>query len=832
MSAYLRALDFPRLILLLVAVLACAAGYYATRFSFDASSDTLVVQGDPDLAAYLRVSERFGGDEFLLMTFQPGRGAAGAALERANLDVLARLQAELEALPGVASVFSILDVPLLESPPLPLAELADGFRTLRAPDVDLDLARKELTSSPVFSDLLITDDARASALRVTLALDGELLAVDRERAALRQQQDEAEAAGTALDTADQTRLETLEARHDVLREGYVQRRQQLIDAVRAVRDRYRGEGTLYIGGVPMIAADMVAFVKNDLAVFGSSVLFLIMLMLGWFFRRVRWVLLPIGTSALTVLFSVGVLGAAQRPATVVSSNFISLLAIITISLTIHLIVRYRELAHREPDLSVRDLVRGTMRSKFAPCLYNTLTTMAAFASLMAARIVPVEDFGWMMCLGIGVGFVVTFTFFPAVLMLLGPGRPAAVTGEELSLTRVMSQLARWQYVGVTLFALIWAVVVTVGISRVSMDNRFFEYFKEDTDIHQGMRFIDANLGGTIPFDVVVKLAPYQAPDPDDDFAGGDDFFDEEDDVYPQRYWFTRDRLDLLARLHRFVEQHEVVGKVMSLTTLDRLGARFKDGEQLTSVEVAAVLGLLPEELRSELIEPYASPATGELRLNARIIETGPAFDRAQLATDVEQFAVRQLGLAPGAVEVTGMMVLFDRMLKQLFRSQVDTIGYVLLATFLMFLVLLRSVRYAILGLVPNVLSAASVIGIMGYAGIPLDMMTITIAAISVGIGVDDAIHYLHRFQEEYAREGDVRLAVAWSHGTIGRAMYFTSMTIIVGFSVLCLSNFVPTILFGVLTALAMALALLANLTLLPSLLVLLMAPPRRPLPKI
>ena len=800
-----------------------AAGYFATQFSFDASSDTLVVQGDPDLATYLRVSEQFGGDEFLLMTFEP---AEGDALAPANLDTLARLEADLETVDGVAGVFSILDVPLLESPPVPLGELAEGFKTLTAEGVDLDLARRELTTSPLFRDLLITRDGSASALRIDLALDGELLQVDRERAALRVTQRELAARGEALPAEDLARLEILEARHDVLRERYVERRNVLIAEVREIRDAYRRHGELHLGGVPMIAADMITFVKSDLVVFGTSVVVLIMAVLYWFFRRLRWVLLPVATSAVTVLLSVGVLGAAEKPATVVSSNFISLLAIITISLTIHLIVRYRELLFRDPDLDGRELVRRTMISKFAPCLYNALTTMAAFGSLMASRIVPVEDFGFMMCLGIAIGMVATFTFFPAVLLLLPVGKPSVTLNQELGLARVLGELSRWRYVSITALGAVVAVAAVVGIGRVSMDNRFLDYFRADTDIYQGMYFVDRHLGGTIPFDVVVRFQPYEPLSAEEE----DDFFAVEEETYPERYWYTRDKLDRVLALHRYLEERPEVGKVVSVASLDLVARGITDGRPLSSAEVAGVLGALPEDLRGELLKPYADPDSGQFRLNARVVESSGSFDRAELAREIERFAVEELGFAPEEVEITGMMVMFDSMLKQLFSSQVDTLSYVVLAAFLMFLILLRSFGYATLGLVPNVIAAASVIAFMGYANIPLDLMTITIAAISVGIGVDDAIHYLHRFKEEREKEDDVRLAVAWSHATIGHAMYFTSVTVIAGFSVLMLSNFVPTILFGLLTAVAMALALLANLSLLPSLLVLFLAAPRRKLP--
>ena len=807
-QGYVSLLNHPKWLLFVVAGLLVVGGFFATRFSFDASSETLVVEGDPDLAAYERVSETFGGDAFLLLTFAPHDGDP---LSAANLERLWQLQNRVLAIDGVMSVFSLLDAPLLSSPPIPLEQLADGFRTLRSPDVDKALAANELRTSPLFRELLISNDGNTTAMRIDIAPDVALNDLEARRATLRNQ--------AQLTDAETGELELLDMRHPEERQRYLDSRTQLISEIRHLRTEYSEFGLLHLGGVPMIAADMIQFVKNDLIVFGGTVMVLIMIILYLFFGSARWVLLPIAAAGVTIVLTMGVLGFLEKPATVISSNFVSLLAITTISLTIHLIVRYRELLQVSEELDSEDLVEVTMTSKFAPCLYTALTTIAAFGSLTVSDIVPVEDFGWMMCLGIAIAFVVTFSFFPAALLLMGRAAPLVDFGKELGVTRVLSHLARWQSTAIVTIALVWSVAAIFGISRVSLDNRFVDYFQDDTDISQGMTYIDQHLGGTVPFDVVLKFEPFE--DLQDPFDEEDDLFgDTEADTFPERYWFTRDKLDRVQAVHRFLEAREEVGKVVSLASLDELATQLNGGQPLNNVQLAAVLGALPVDLRDELIRPYGSPATGEVRLSARVIESGPHFDRDALVTDILTFSEDELHLGEDQVVVSGMLVLFNSMLQQLFSSQVDTLAYVLLAAFAMFVILLRSVLYAVLGLIPNILAAATVIAFMGYAGIPLDMMTITIAAISIGIGVDNAIHYLHRFRIEHEKWGDVRVAIAWSHASIGRALYFTGFTIIAGFSVLCFSNFVPTIMFGLLIAVAMVLALLANLTLLPSLLVL------------
>ena len=775
---FLAMLARPRTVLVVGTLLAVLAAFYSTRFSFDASADTLVVEGDANFAAYERITETFSGDDFLLITFAP---QDGVLLSETNIETMSRLQARIADVDGVSSVFSLLDVPLLKSPPVPITELSAGLKTLRSEGVDRELAVEELRTSPLFRELLISADGGSGAMRANMVPPTEVV-------------------GDA---------DPLEAR-----QRYLAARDQTIADIRDIQAEFSQFGRVHIGGVPMIAADMIAFVKNDLLIFGGVVLLLIMLVLYFAFRELRWVFLPIATAGLAVLYTTGTLGFLQTAATVISSNFVSLLVIMTISLTIHLIVRYRELRKRADGPKGQALVVETFVSKFAPCFYTALTTIAAFGSLTVSDIPPVEDFGWMMCLGVALAFVTAFTIFPALLMLLDGGESAQSEKPPARFIHYLSQVSQHKAAWVCLISVVVAIAAGVGMSRLSLDNRFIDYFQDDTEIHQGMVYIDQHLGGTVPFEVVVTFKPWET------VVIEDDFFAEESDDFPDRYWYTRDKLDRLAALHKVLEAREEVGKVLSVSSLDELARDFTDGEPLNDLELVAVLSAIPASIKTELIDPYAVPTKGQMRLSGRVIESGPYFDRDALVAEVRDYAENSLGFAPDEVVVSGMLVLFNDMLQELFVSQRDTLAYVLLATLLMFLILLRSVKFALIGLAPNVLSAAAVVGFMGLAGIPLDMMTTTIAAISIGIGVDFAIHYLHRYRIELAAGSSARQAVGICHANIGRALYLTGITIIIGFSVLVFSNFVPTIMFGLLVAVAMGLALIANLSLLPSLLVL------------
>ncbi|MEO0425167.1 MAG: MMPL family transporter [Pseudomonadota bacterium] len=803
-GCYHGCLRNARLIQLAILLACVAALAFVGRFSFDASSDTLVAQGDPELAYFQEIVERFGQREALFLTYTPHQGEL---FSDQHVQVLKALQGELESVPGVLQVTSFLDVPLLRSPPVALSELADGYGTIRE-GADLRMARDELMGSPLFRDLLVSADGTTTALQVELKDNVPLREAKRELDVLR-------AVEGGVDLIEEAAAAD---RYRELKTAHQAERAKLLSEVRAIRAAYEDSARLYLGGVPMVSADIIDFVRRDMRLLSGAVVLLMAGALYAFFGRWRWVLIPLGTVSVTVLIMLGLLGLLGQPATAVSSNFIPLLAITTISFTIHLIARYRELCIIGYSNDHIALVYETMKSKLAPCLYTALTTAVAFASLMVSDIRPVAEFGFIMVLGIGVGLVVTYSFFAGILVMVPYSKKPKPQTQAALLTGSFSKLATsrpWTIlvVSVALAAAGWA-----GITQLSVNNRFVDYFRSGSEIRDGMVFIDENLGGTIPFEVVLEFPPWEPEetDEDDDFAS---FDDDEPDVFPERYWFTPSRVALLDRLESYLGERAEVGKVISISTLEQIARAFNDNKPLDYLQITAVLALVPEEIKASLIRPYASPATGELRLSARIHETGPKFSQEELFADIENYAVTELGLEREQVHVTGMAVLFNDMLKRLFSSQQSTLLAVLGAILLTFAVLLRSIRLAILGILPTALAAESVLAVMGWVGIPLDIMTITTAAIIVGIGVDDAIHYLHRFKEERALGHDTVTAVRNSHASIGNALYFTSITVVVGFSVLALSSFVPTIYFGVLTALAMVLALVANLVVLPALLI-------------
>lgn len=805
---YRKFLQRPIIILVLMCLMCAAAIFQLPHLKFDASADTLIAQGDPELVFYNDIVKTFGEKSFLVLTYTPYENQL---LSATHINRIAKLVNELKQVKGVNDVQSLLDAPLLNSPAIPLTELQNGFRTLQSVDVDFDLARQELTTSPLFRELIISADGQTTAIRIDLETNNVLEAKRVEKAQFLNQKE--------LDIYEAAQLARLEDEIDALNEQDKANTQLTINSVRAIRDSYSSGSRLFLGGVPMVAADMVEFVKDDMATFGLAILALLVITLYWFFRRVRWVLIPLATTGVTLLLMMGLLAAIGQPITAISANMVALLTIITISFTIHLAARYRELyeAYKD-DPRPCALPHATMRSKLEPCLYTAITTMVAFASLTTSDIVPIIDFGWMMCIGICLSLIVTYSFFASVLVLVPKNESIESIAHTPRLTAWFARMSTDRPVRVLWIALLAIVVSVVGLQQLKIGTRLVEYFRADTEIRQGLNFIDQELGGTIPLDIVLQFDPFEQPDvvEEDPF---DDFAEEGTDNYPERFWYTPEKLAMIDKLQVFLESKEALGKSISLANMERVARSFNNNEALSYTQLTAIMGLLPDDVRTNLISPYASPHTGQMRISSRIHETGPEHNLHDLIADIENFAINVVGFAPESVHVTGVAVLFSDMLKQLVDSQLFTVAFVILATFLMFAFLLRSVSLALIALAPNLLAAVLILAFMGFAGIPLDVMTITIAAVIIGIGVDDAIHYLHRFKEEIDEGHSTVTAVKITHESTGKALYLTTLIVVVGFSVLLFSRFVPTVYFGWLAALAMILALTANLTLLPALLV-------------
>ena len=777
------------------------------NFKLDASSDSLVLESDDDLKYYREVSTDYSSSDFLIIIFDPKEDL----FAEQTISKVREMVSVFEQINGVESVLSYLDAPLLFSPKLGMSELADNLRTIEGDEVDKDLARKEFQNSPLYTELLTDADARYTALQLLLESNKEYEMAINKRYEILDLINSNNYRPLIHDLA----LEEINTEIKALNTELSQERDILIETTRAAMSNFDDSGDLFLGGTAMIASDMISFIKSDLQYFALGVLIMFVLTLSIIFKKARWVAMPLVSSALIALFVIGFLGWMDWRVTVVSSNFISLLLIISISLTIHLIVRYQELFEFNPSLNKTELVSLTIEQMLKPCFYTALTTIIAFASLGVSEIKPVIDFGKMMVAGIFFAFIFSFILFPVFMLLFTSDQGKESKDFSKGVTVVFSSLTERFGNYIIIAALFLFSVSLYGVNQLTVENRFIDYFKPSTEIYKGMELLDTKLGGTAPLDIVIN-APlgWDQNVEEDNF---DDDFGFEDDEPNNGYWWNTISLDQLEEIHDYVDSLPEIGKVLSVASGIKVARELKDGEPLSELDLALVKNMLPEDIKDNLLSSYISDDENQVRISARVIESAKGLNRNELLTKISKTLQTEYKLDKDQFRLTGLAVLYNNMLQSLFDSQIGTIVIVFTIIFFMFLILFRSLYLSIIGIIPNLLAATVVLGTMGLFAIPLDIMTITVAAISVGMAVDNTIHYIHRFKKEFNNTGIYKESMKNSHRTIGRAMFYTSLTIILGFLVFATSNFNPSVYFGFFVSLAMVMALLGALTLLPQL---------------
>jgi predicted RND superfamily exporter protein len=873
-----------------VILIAIAMAFGLPNFKLDASADSLTLENDTALAYYRESLQKYGSSDFLVVTYTP---YTGDLFDDKSLQTLDKMHKELEKVDGVASVLSMMNVPLLYSPKITVSQLKDPPRTLSLPNIDRDMVRKEFLESPIYKNLILSKDGQTTAILATMKLDNEYLSLVNARDTLRIKRD-----ADGLTSKETIELEDVSKKFLDYRTLRAAEERERVADIRERMSKFKGDAQVFLGGPSMITADMVDFIKSDLKIFGAGILLFIIATLAVIFRQLRWVVLPLITCVLAVEIILGYLSWIDWRLTVISSNFVSLLLIITLALTIHLIVRYRELLRDGPDRSQLDLVRDTVRHMILPCVYTVLTTVVAFVSLVVSDIRPVIDFGWMMTMGIILALFLAFIIIPAGMMILGKAKNTDSGDNSASFTLRFSNFTE-KFGGVVLsLALIAGIASAWGISQLQVENRFIDYFRSHTEIHQGLALIDEKLGGTTPLEIILNAPPAEddgslgfdeimatsgdsstsaADDPygdpfggayensgeediskdkeaydpfagmyedeenapvseneeaydpfagmyeDEEFTESTDSFADSDiigvtqvDVVEDSYWLTSAGIEDIRKIHLYLESLPEIGKVDSLVTVTDVASDLS-GHKLNDLELAFMSLMLSQENKELLLDPYIDEKNNQTRITMRVNETQGELNRQELLERIRSYAINDAGFTEEQVNFTGILVLYNNMLQSLFHSQIMTMGTVFLGIMTMFMILFRSISISLIAITPNFLAAGVVLGGMGIAGIPLDMMTITIAAITVGIGVDHAIHYITRFKREFEVDRDYVASMHRAHASIGRALFYTAITIIMGFSILALSNFIPSVYFGLLTALAMLAALLGSMTLLPKL---------------
>jgi hypothetical protein len=785
------------------------------NFKMDASADSLVLENDQALKYFRATSARYSTEDFVVITFKPNNGI----YNKESLALLDNISKDIKSnITDVSNVLTILDVPLLDSPKVGFSDLSKEQRTLRSKNVDLSLVKQEFLTSPLYKNLLMSEDSSTTIIIVNFSKDKKYFDLLEKRNNLREIKLNRE-----LTLKEKKLLNNLELSFKNYSAKNSVKEKKNIKKIREVIQKYKKNASMFLGGVPMITSDMTDFIAQDIKKFGIGVFIFLVAILFVIFKSIRWVFIPLFGCIISVIFVSGLAGYIDWRITVISSNFAAILLIITMSMTIHLAVRYRELTAKNLSLEKKDIVYETIHYMFIPCVYTSLTTIVAFISLVVSGIRPVIDFGHMMTVGISSAFIITFIVFPTILMILPNENITEKNDITKNITNKFANFSIKNYGKIITSAFLILIISVFGISKIKVENRFIDYFHENTEIHQGMLEIDNKLGGTTPFDIIIDK-PFTS---NDEIIESDDDFeidelsellgDEEEEI--KGYWLSNPKFKEIVKIHDYLDSQPETGKVLSLATLYKLAIGLNDDDPLSDLQVGAIKSSLSEEVRKVLLDPYLSKDETQTRITLRIIDSNKNLNRKEFIERVENFLSEEMQYPKERFNTTNMLVLYNNMLQSLFSSQIQTIGFVFISIMLMFTILFRSFYLAILAIVPNILPATLVLGFMGLKSIPLDLMTITIAAISVGIAVDNTIHYIIRFKREFSQNKNYAESIKICHGSIGKAMYYTSSIIIIGFSILSLSNFIPTIYFGLLTGLAMLAALLASLTLLPALLI-------------
>lgn len=799
-------------VLLALAIITGIFGYYAQYLSIDASAETLLLENDQDLKLTREVHGRYISPDYLVVSFSPKEDM----LADSTLSTIRNLKEALLKIDGVESITSILDVPLLQSPPKPIQEVIGNVQTLESPNVDRSLVQKELTTSPLYAHNLVSTDFKTTAIMVNLKDDvqyTELLTARNKYILLSQER--------ALSKEEKLQFEAAKKEFKAYRDSTRDVTHQLIENVRTVLKPYKGEGDLFLGGVMMIADDMISFVKNDIEIYGVAILVIMIVILWIIFRQVRFVVLPIIVSISAVVITTGINALLGLEVTVISSNYVAMQLITTLSLVIHLIVCYREEYALYPDVSQKELLGIVFERMSIPSIFVILTSVAGFGSLMTCDILPIIDLGNMMNIGVTISLLVTYTLFPAMMMLLQKEPPVLVFDKAFTLNESFAKIVEHHKKLIVTVVLSLAVFSFFGTSRLVVENSFINYFKESTEIYKGMKKIDNNLGGTTPLEIVVKFPKATTEVQSDANASAIDGFENEFDAMSSdaKYWFTAQKMETILKVHDYLLSLPEIGNVSSLGTLSKVGRILKNGQDFDNFELALMYNELSPEYKKILISPYVNIEHDEARFVIRVVDSNKDLRRNELLQTIQKGLQNEVGLDPQNYKLVGMMVLYNNMLQSLFSSQISTLGLAVLSLGAMFLFLFRSLKIALLAMTVNMVPISVIFGIMGFANIPLDMMSITIASIALGITVDNTIHYYYRFREELKIDGDYVASMHRAHGTIAFGMFYYSLATIVGFLVMVTSNFIPTLIFGLLTVIVLITAIISDLLFSPFLVV-------------
>jgi predicted RND superfamily exporter protein len=803
-SIYKKILEQPKLVLILLLILLSLAFYQGKKFQLDASADTLLIENDPDLNYLRSVNERYASEDFFVVTYSPKQ-----PLNKSNIKEFKKFVEEINNFKWVSKTISILNSPLFESSDKPLIEKIKDIEYITSKDVDFNKALRELKNSPVYKKLIINDDASVFGIVVYIKDNQEYLsALKLNKNFLDKKQK------NQLTSDDKIQFE----KHSVYLEKLKKQRNKEYEdynsEIRSHITNYKSQASINLSGIPMIVEDLINYVKKDIVIFGSGVFIFMLITLWIIFRDIKWVIFPLLSCLISIALMIGTLGYLNWKVTVISSNFISIMLVLTMEINIHYIQRYKQFQNLYPKKKETELTQLTADGIFQSILYGVFITIIGFLSFIFCDIRPVIDFGYMMSVGLIISMLVTMILLPSLIIQFKPKISKNDYEKDSKFFKNLANFAINQKLLIIFSSAAILLASFYGSSKITVENSFINYFNKDTEIYKGMKLIDEKLGGTTPLEIIVKFK-----DTSSKKDSSDDFFETSNtDEFKDSYWFTNFRTGTITNVHKYLESLPEIGKVLSFYSVIQMGEKINDNKKLGSLEMAILYSKLPDDIKKNIVSPYISIENNEARFSVRVVDSNPNLNRKELLKKIQKHLEENLKLSKDDFKVTGVFVLFNNQLQSLYKSQIQTLSFSYFGILLALFILFRSWKLSLIASAPDMVASMLILGSLGFLKIPLDMMTITIATIVMGIGTRAGIYYINRFKSEFAIHKDYKKTIIACHETVGKSIVIAALTIIFGFSILVLSNFNPTINFGILIGIAIFAALILSLTIMPLLL--------------
>ena len=806
----------PSLSLLFMFLVMIFVSWPINHLAIDASPDSLLLENDPDLKFYRTIHYEYGSDVYMVIAVH----LIDSIFTSTSISKIEEITKQFNEIEEISNVTSITNVPLIYQSLNKNEESEIKFPTLISKSLDFDEVENEFLTNPFYERNIVSKDLKIAAFKLDFQERPEYKELFDQRYLLIEKREK------SIQTRNEkNKLAKINNRLEELRELDNKRIKSALIKIRKILDKNKNSFNSFISGAPLIAHDMKNYVLNDIKVFGIVAILAMAFILFIIFHNVLWVGITLFSSFVNVLVVSGLIGLLDYKLTVVSSNYVAILLIFSLAIGIHVVVRYQEEDALQSTSGFRDRLCVAIEHISTPCLFMVLTSTIAFLSLIISDIKPVIVFGFIMVIGLCGAYIVSFTIIPLLIQLLKPkSKPLHKHYSHNVLDKSLALILSNKII-VIITLTICLITSSFGITKLTVENRFIDYFKESTDIYRGLALIDQELGGTVPIEIVLD-APLETEDPGevyDEFDEFDDYLadlDESSEGFAsQSYWYNRRGIEKIRSIHTYLETLPSIGKVLSLSSTENIFRHIVRDKELEDLQLSLIYSKLPEKTLQILISPYLSKKGDQARIVARLKDSDHSLVRNELLNkinkDLINYFPEKLGIG---VKITGIGVLYNNVLQSLYRSQILTLGFVFISIFIVLSILFRNIMYAFIAILPNIFTAIVILGMMGLFKIPLNIMTITIAAITIGIGVDDAIHYIHRFKKEFILKKDVYESISASQLTVGKALWFTSITIASGFVLLVFSNFTPTIYFGLFTCLAMLISIFATFSIIPLLL--------------